>query len=195
MKCLLQVIEDDKQWWKLRNRSGQAGYVPFNMLDVVKIEEPDGFQGYMTSSPGSGGLGDSFNKGRPKDKMMDEVNNELLKIIAASKTQPPARKFRVERSSGSQVPLTFDSTPEQVTTWLNAKSFSKSTVECLGILTGAQLFSLNKEELKAVCGDEGGRVYNQATLQKAQLEKANGDSELQEIMKRRQERIDSGSKD
>lgn len=39
--CCLQVIEDDKQWWKLRNRSGQAGYVPFNMLDVVKIEEPE----------------------------------------------------------------------------------------------------------------------------------------------------------
>lgn len=44
------------------------------------------------------------------------------------------------------------------------------TVECLGILTGAQLFSLNKEELKAVCGDEGGRVFNQVSLQKGQLE-------------------------
>lgn len=39
--CFSQVIEDDKQWWKLRNRSGQAGYVPFNILDVVKMEEPD----------------------------------------------------------------------------------------------------------------------------------------------------------
>lgn len=34
-----QVIEDGKQWWKLRNRSGQTGYVPFNILDVV--EEPE----------------------------------------------------------------------------------------------------------------------------------------------------------
>lgn len=42
VKCALQVLEDDKQWWKLRNRSGQAGYVPFNILDVVKIEEPEG---------------------------------------------------------------------------------------------------------------------------------------------------------
>lgn len=34
-----QVLEDGKQWWKLRNSSGQTGYVPFNILDVV--EEPD----------------------------------------------------------------------------------------------------------------------------------------------------------
>ncbi|XP_069019786.1 epidermal growth factor receptor kinase substrate 8-like protein 2 isoform X3 [Embiotoca jacksoni] len=195
---ILEVIEDDKQWWKLRNRSGQAGYVPFNILDVVKVDESDVFynqQGYRTSPPGSLSQGDSFNKGRPKDKMMDEVNSELLMMITANKSQPPTRKFRVERPSGSHVPLTFDSKPEQVTAWLSAKGFAKQTVECLGILTGAQLFSLNKEELKAVCGDEGGRVYCQATVQKAQLEKSSGDSELQEIMKRRQERIDSGSTD
>uniref|UniRef100_A0A671W9S0 Epidermal growth factor receptor kinase substrate 8-like protein 2 n=1 Tax=Sparus aurata TaxID=8175 RepID=A0A671W9S0_SPAAU len=194
---ILEVIEDDKQWWKLRNRSGQAGYVPFNILDVVKIEEPEGVfmqHGYRTSPPGTLSPGDSFNKGRPKDKMMDEVNNELLMMITANKAQPP-RKIRVERSASSHVPLTFDSNAEQVTTWLTAKGFSKPTVECLGILTGAQLFSLNKEELKAVCGDEGGRVYGQVTVQKEQLEKSRGDSELQEIMKRRQERIESGSKD
>nr|XP_046249665.1 epidermal growth factor receptor kinase substrate 8-like protein 2 isoform X1 [Scatophagus argus] len=195
---ILEVIEDDKQWWKLRNRSGQAGYVPFNVLDVVKIEDPEGIfhqHGYRSSPPGSLNHGDGFNKGRHKDRLMDQVNDELLMAIAANKIQPPARKFRVERSSGVQVPLTFDSNPQQVIAWLSAKGFSKSTVECLGILTGAQLFSLNKEELKAVCGDEGSRVYCQITVQKAQLEKSSGDSELQEIMKRRQERIDSGGKD
>lgn len=49
MKCVLQVLEDDKQWWKLRNRSGQAGYVPFNILDVVKIEEPEAMYNQVRS--------------------------------------------------------------------------------------------------------------------------------------------------
>ncbi|XP_070829258.1 epidermal growth factor receptor kinase substrate 8-like protein 2 isoform X2 [Chaetodon trifascialis] len=194
---ILEVIEDDKQWWKLRNRSGQAGYVPFNILDVVKREEPEGVfsqQSYKTSPPGSLSHGDNFSKGRHKDKLMDEVNTELLMMLTANKNQPP-RKFRVERTNVSHVPLTYDSKSEQVTEWLSSKGFSKPTVDCLGILTGAQLFSLNKDELKAVCGDEGARVYSQITVQKEQLEKCRGDSELQEIMKRRQERIDSGGTD
>ncbi|XP_049579334.1 epidermal growth factor receptor kinase substrate 8-like protein 2 isoform X3 [Syngnathus scovelli] len=193
---ILQVLEDDKQWWKLRNRSGQAGYVPYNILDVVKLDEPDAFynqQGYGKTSPGSLSPGDSFSKGRHKDKMMDEVNNELLMMITAKKSQPPARKFRIERPAGAQVTLTYNSSPEQVKSWLAAKGFSKATVDYLGILTGAQLFSLNKDELKSVCGDEGARVSSQITVQKTQIEKLCGDSELQEVMKRRQERIDSGS--
>uniref|UniRef100_A0A3B4B100 SH3 domain-containing protein n=1 Tax=Periophthalmus magnuspinnatus TaxID=409849 RepID=A0A3B4B100_9GOBI len=127
---VLEVIEDDKQWWKLRNRSGQAGYVPFNILEV------------------------------------DEVQTELLWAITTSKTQP-LKKIHVPQKP--QVPLAPNSSPEQVIDWLNSKEFSK-TVECLGILTGAQLFSLNKEELKAVCGKEGNRVYSQVTAEKAKQE-------------------------
>ncbi|KAF3854899.1 hypothetical protein F7725_022954 [Dissostichus mawsoni] len=194
---ILEVIEDNKQWWKLRNRSGQAGYVPANILEVVKIEDSEAAynQGYGTTSPGSLSPGSSFNHVKPFDqKEMQKVQSELLEKIH-NKNQPAVKKYRGVGSTSSHVPLSLDSTPEQVTAWLSAKGFSKPTIECLGILTGAQLFSLNKEELKAVCGDEGNRVNSQITVQKELMEKSKGDTELQEVMKRQQERINSCSKD
>ncbi|XP_015272042.1 PREDICTED: epidermal growth factor receptor kinase substrate 8-like protein 2 [Gekko japonicus] len=170
---ILEVLEDNKQWWKLRNRSGQAGYVPYNILDVVKLEDCGSVEQFELIHH------------------MDEVNDELLKKITNIKVQPPQRNFKVEKAQQVHVPLTFESSAEEVRAWLEANSFSKGTVDHLGILTGAQLFSLNKEELKKVCGEEGARVYSKITVQKSLLEKSRGESELQEIMKRRQERIDS----
>uniref|UniRef100_A0A8C0HC17 Epidermal growth factor receptor kinase substrate 8-like protein 2 n=1 Tax=Chelonoidis abingdonii TaxID=106734 RepID=A0A8C0HC17_CHEAB len=183
---ILEVLEDNKQWWRLLNRSGQAGYVPYNILDVVKLEDYE--QLYSQKYKG-----DLSPRGIGPAKLihhMDEVNDELLKKITTSKGQPPQRNFKVEKTQQVGVPLTFESSAEEVKAWLEANSFSKGTVEHLGILTGAQLFSLNKEELKKVC-HEGGRVYSKITVQKSLLEKCGGDSELQEIMKRRQERSDS----
>uniref|UniRef100_A0A8D0GD82 Epidermal growth factor receptor kinase substrate 8-like protein 2 n=1 Tax=Sphenodon punctatus TaxID=8508 RepID=A0A8D0GD82_SPHPU len=215
---ILEVLEDNKQWWKLRNRSGQAGYVPYNILDVVKLEDyaqPEQTnQKYKDLSPRGIGpsspshklpasyAGDKWGsemlaQNSPQDAKeqlihhMDEVNDELLKKITNSKAQPPQRNFKVEKTQHVHAPLTFESNGDEVKVWLEANTFSKGTVDHLGILTGAQLFSLNKEELKKVCGDEGARVYSKITVQKSLLEKSRGESELQEIMKRRQERIDS----
>ncbi|XP_033992183.1 LOW QUALITY PROTEIN: epidermal growth factor receptor kinase substrate 8-like [Trematomus bernacchii] len=82
----------------------------------------------------------------------------------------------------------YDSSPESVREWLQSKGFSPVTITSLGVLTGAQLFSLNKEELRTVCPDDGARVFSQVTVQKAALERGSG-SELQEIMRRRQEKL------
>ncbi|XP_048467753.1 epidermal growth factor receptor kinase substrate 8-like protein 3b isoform X2 [Rhincodon typus] len=57
--------------------------------------------------------------------------------------------------------VTVHSTSSEVTAWLQKKGFSKITVRSLGILTGAQLMSLTKEELKLINNVEGPIVYNE----------------------------------
>ncbi|TSK13482.1 Epidermal growth factor receptor kinase substrate 8-like protein 2 [Bagarius yarrelli] len=202
---ILEVLESDNQWWKLKNRSGQVGLVPSNTLTFITLDDPHSVdqmysQPFVGSSSSPPSRGNSFDKQRsPRDKayriqQMDEVNDELLKKITSSKNQPPARNFKVERHAGPAIALTFSSSPAEVTAWLQSKYFSKPAVDCLGILSGSQLFSLTREELKAVCGPEGARVYSQITVQKSLLEKSQGDSELQEIMRKQQEKIASASK-
>uniref|UniRef100_A0A7N4PFB1 EPS8 signaling adaptor L2 n=1 Tax=Sarcophilus harrisii TaxID=9305 RepID=A0A7N4PFB1_SARHA len=163
-----RVLEDNKQWWKLRNRSGQAGYVPFNILDAISPEDALSEQVGSPTSPFHK-LPLSYPGNKDLIHHMDELNHELIMKITNSRGQPPHRNFRVEKSRPA-APLTYDSSAQEVRMWLEAKSFSPGIVEHLGILTGAQLFSLNKEELKKVCGDEGARVYSQLTVQKGFLE-------------------------
>lgn len=43
-------------------------------------------------------------------------------------------------------------------------------MDSLGVLTGAQIFSLQKEEFQTVSPQEGARVYSQVTVQRALLE-------------------------
>ncbi|XP_020835036.1 epidermal growth factor receptor kinase substrate 8-like protein 2 isoform X2 [Phascolarctos cinereus] len=203
--ALGMVLEDSKQWWKLRNRSGQAGYVPFNMLDVIRLEdvyplnEQDNQKYRGDLSLRGPGPTSPFHKLPPsytgdrdaKEQLihhMDELNHELIKKITNPKGQPPPRNFRVEKSKAAVAPLTYGSSAQEVRMWLEAKSFSPGIVEHLGILTGAQLFSLNKDELKKVCGDEGTRVYSQLTVQKGFLEKNQGGSELEELLLRFQKK-------
>lgn len=133
---------------------------------------------------------------------MEEVQDELMQRLtlgrSAQKKLPlPGRGAPPTASSGtsSSISISYDSSPQEVRSWLEAKGFSAVTSSSLGVLTGAQLFSLNKDELKTVCPDDGARVFSQLTVQKAALEASSG-WELQEVMRRRQEKlaaaIDSG---
>uniref|UniRef100_A0A4W6D8J6 EPS8 signaling adaptor L1b n=1 Tax=Lates calcarifer TaxID=8187 RepID=A0A4W6D8J6_LATCA len=122
------------------------------------------------------------------DKVM-MVNDELLQRLTNGKANLN-KPLVIPRSSETSVPLDYHSPPEEVAEWLRGKGFSEPTVSCLGVLTGAQLFSLNKEELRAVIPDEGARVYSQLTVQKALLEDARRATELEAVMEKQKMKVD-----
>lgn len=124
---------------------------------------------------------------------MEEVQDELFQRLTIGRSAAQ-RKFHVPRQNVPAINITYDSSPEEVKAWLQSKGFNPVTVNSLGVLNGAQLFSLNKDELRSVC-PEGARVFSQITVQKAALEDSSGSSELQEIMRRRQEKISAAASD
>ncbi|XP_016073822.1 PREDICTED: epidermal growth factor receptor kinase substrate 8-like protein 1 [Miniopterus natalensis] len=119
---VLEVLDDKRKWWKVRDQRGQEGYVPYNIL-----------------TPHAGPQG--------------------------SRSQSPAR-------------ILDNSTPPP------------PTVGALGVLTGAQIFSLQKEEFRAVSPEEGARVYSQVTVQRALLQDRETVSELEAVMEKQKKKVE-----
>ncbi|XP_065598642.1 epidermal growth factor receptor kinase substrate 8 isoform X1 [Cyrtonyx montezumae] len=259
---IVEILDDRKQWWKVRNKSGNTGFVPNNILDPLRnyegglglpepvytrtiqkqrtdyvTKQPDQVPATpspppmpapvpatvplppstpapipvpvpkapatvsrqsSTSSDSGGSVARDSQKHKqvPVDRrksQMEEVQDELVHRLTIGRSNAQ-RKFHVPRPNIPVVNITYDSSPEDVKAWLQSKGFNPVTVNSLGVLTGAQLFSLNKEELRTVC-PEGSRVYSQITVQKSALEANSGSSELQEIMRRRQEKISAAASD
>ncbi|XP_029364483.1 epidermal growth factor receptor kinase substrate 8-like protein 1a [Echeneis naucrates] len=115
------------------------------------------------------------------------MNDELLQKLAEKRgsVRPPV----VSRTADTLAPLNYHSPPAEVEAWLTAKGFRPPTIQSLGILTAAQLFSLNKEELRAVSPEEGARVYSQIMVQKALLEDVRKASELETVMEKQKLKI------
>uniref|UniRef100_A0A9J7ZZ35 Epidermal growth factor receptor kinase substrate 8-like protein 1 n=1 Tax=Cyprinus carpio carpio TaxID=630221 RepID=A0A9J7ZZ35_CYPCA len=264
---VVEVLDDRKQWWKVRNVTGASGYVPNNILEISRAVDVTGRGEPIYSHtiqkqrsdyvpkpvvteapptptpppppaplqiptpplpPASAPLPAAQHQDTPpadrqqhnnnssssesdgvtmrehqrertapanrRKSNMEEVQDELMHRLTLGRSAQ--KKFQAPSHSSSlpAVNITYDSTPDEVKAWLQLKGFSEVTINSLGVLTGAQLFSLNKDELKTVCPDDGARVYSQITVQKAALERSSG-SELQEIMRRRQEKLAAAASD
>lgn len=119
------------------------------------------------------------------------VNEELQARLAQGRSGP-SRVTPGPRAPEPQ--LSPRSEASEVRAWLQTKGFSSGTVDALGVLTGAQLFSLQKEELRSVCPEEGARVYSQVTVQRALLEDREKVSELEAVMEKQKKKVEGETK-
>lgn len=207
---VLEVLDDKRKWWKVRDQQGQEGYVPYNILTSHpgpwggRSQSPAGNLESSTPPPppalaltSAGGRPhwdscDSLNSLDPSEKekfcQMFSINEELQARLAQGRSGPSRV---VPGPRAPELQLSPRSDAAEVRAWLQDKGFSSGTVEALGVLTGAQLFSLQKEELRMVSPEEGARVYSQVTVQRALLEDKEKVSELEAVMEKQKRKVES----
>ncbi|XP_060757942.1 epidermal growth factor receptor kinase substrate 8-like protein 1a isoform X2 [Neoarius graeffei] len=210
----LQVLDSSTRWWKCRNSYDEIGFVLSNILEPVNETEqdssvimhkpsmkvplsPPGFGRFSYTAPNPLGGDNSYTGPRPismpsmgsdGDRVM-LMNNELAQRLAHERGGS-VRPLVINKANDTTVPLNYQSPPDEVQKWLRGKGFSDDTVNSLGILSGAQLFSLSKEELCKVSSQEGARVYSQIMVQKVQLENERKATELEAVMRKQKMKVD-----
>ncbi|XP_060031745.1 epidermal growth factor receptor kinase substrate 8-like protein 1 isoform X2 [Erinaceus europaeus] len=197
---VLEVLDDQRKWWKVRDQLGQEGYVPYNIL----TPHP-GPTGGRSQSPACNlesraapaaarprwDSCDSLNTLDPGEKekfcQMLSISEELQARLAQGRAGP-SRSGPGPRAPEPQLSPRSDAS--EVRAWLQAKGFGPGTLAALGVLTGAQLFALQKEELRAVSPEEGSRVYSQVAVQRALLEDKEKVSELEAVMEKQKKKVE-----
>ncbi|XP_027898456.1 epidermal growth factor receptor kinase substrate 8-like protein 1a [Xiphophorus couchianus] len=207
----LEVLElSSERFWKCQNSYDEIGLVPCNILEplsalnntekihpVLRTESrktalpprcfsyaPSSSDGFRPTATSRAERHQSMilpsNMTKEDGGRVMVMNNELLQRLA--KKRNPLEEMEVPSTAGTSIPLNYHSQSAEVKAWLSAKGFSRGTVETLGVLNGAQLFSLKNEELCSVCPLEGERIYLQLLGQKSLLEDVRKVSELETVV-------------
>lgn len=73
----------------------------------------------------------------------------------------PADGQRPTQNTRGPPSLDMRSRPDEVKAWLQYKGFSKMTIQSLGVFNGAMLLGMKQDDIRAICPEEGGRVFFQ----------------------------------
>ncbi|XP_056652595.1 epidermal growth factor receptor kinase substrate 8-like protein 1 [Monodelphis domestica] len=205
---LLEVLDDARKWWKVQDPQGQQGYVPYNILTshpgprsrkaspARELEQRTPPPPLAPAPPrprwGSTDSLDLDAGEKEKFAHMLSVNEELQARLAQGPRSPrsSSRGAVTARLAPPEPPLSPGSPAPEVRAWLLAKGFSPGTVIALGDLTGAQLFSLKKDELRAVSPEEGARLYSQVTGHRALQQDSEKLSELEAVMEKQKRKVE-----
>ncbi|XP_036689646.1 epidermal growth factor receptor kinase substrate 8-like protein 1 isoform X3 [Balaenoptera musculus] len=198
---ILEVLDDQRKWWKVRDQRGQEGYVPYNIL--TPHPGPRGGRSLESITPFPPPPPVSAPAPAPPPPPGPAVAPAPPPPPASAPAPPPPAPSPTSAGpgSGSRSPTSADpgSGSGSVSVSVSQGQLrepqqlglqQEGTVAALGALSGAQLFSLQKEKFRALSPEEGARVYSQITVQRSLLEDKEQVSELEAVMKKQKKRLE-----
>ncbi|XP_013406941.1 epidermal growth factor receptor kinase substrate 8-like protein 2 isoform X2 [Lingula anatina] len=213
---ILEVLDDGRNWWKLRNSEGTVGHAPYTILK--KYDDDSDPRGHDSSfderdrrdfgrsngarppppppgppPPPVNGNWKQANRQVHKAASKDDLHNELKNQLTKGKNRN-SRPVSHGRPI-SAVYLTMYSTTEEVGEWLQSKNFPERVVYKLDEYDGESLFKASQAELERLIGKEQGqRLASQVLVQKnlsGFKDTNSGNNELAAILQKRKQRADS----